>query len=475
MSAVSNARWILLSQATRIGIQMVGLVVLSRLLPPAEYGLMAMASVVINFAYLLRDMGTAAAVVQKDKQTHHTTQTQLWLNGALGCSLAVGLVAFSPLIAEGFRTPALMPVLWVLALVFPVTSTAAVHQALLERESGFRLLARIEIISSLLGLAVALTLAWMNAGVYSLAYQTLVAALLSSLQLWFASAWRPKRRWSSEEFKSLWKFSGHLTGFSFINYFARNADSMVIGRVLGSIPLGIYSQAYKVMMFPLQSMTFVASRALFPIMSRQQNDRAQMARLYFRSLTLIATMTAPLMAGLWLLREPFVFVALGKQWAEVAGVLAWLAPVGFIQSLISTTGTVFMSTGRTDLLMRLGLIGTVLQVSAFFIGAHWGIEGVAICYLVANILNLFPCFFLTLRQLGCSAGELFNAVWKPIAFALVMCAILEPLLQLLSTGGAAALVTLLVPTCVGGLVFLILMLIFARTMVEDFKKLMGAR
>lgn len=475
MSAISNARWILASQASRIGFQLVGLIVLARLLPPSDYGLMAMATVVINFANLLRDMGTAAAVVQKENLTEGAINTVFWLNVGLGLSLGIALVALSPLIADSFRSPRLIPVLWVLALVFPVTSSAAVHQALLERESKFRLLARIEIVSSLVGLAVALMLAYANFGVFSLAYQTLAAAAFSSAQLWFASRWMPKARWSNTEFKSLWRFSGHLSGFSFINFFARNADSMIIGRVLGSVPLGIYAQAYKVMMFPLQSMTSVASRALFPVMSRQQNDREQMAKLYFRSLRLIATITAPLMAGLWVLREPFVYVALGKQWAEVANILAWLAPVGFIQSLTSTTGTVFMATGRTDLLMRLGVIGAVLQVSAFFVGVQWGIEGVAICYLVANILNAYPCFALTLKQLNRNFTDVLYIIWKPISFSIAMIYLVTLLNQLMMRTRYSSLTALIFLSTIGLIIYIFLMLIFSKEMAKDFEKFLKMR
>jgi PST family polysaccharide transporter len=475
MSAVSNARWIAISQASRIGMQLIGLVVLARLLPPGEFGLMAMATVVINFAYLLRDMGTAAAVVQKESLTENTINTVFWLNVGLGLSLGIGLLAVAPLIAEGFHSPRLIPVLWVLALVFPVTSAAAVHQALLERESRFRLLARIEILSSFAGLIVALSLAYAGFGVFSLAYQALAAAIFSSSQLWIASRWTPKMQWSNAEFKSLWRFSGHLTGFSFINFFARNADSMIIGRVLGAASLGIYSQAYKVMMFPLQSMTAVASRALFPVMSRQQNDVEQMAKLYFRSLRLIAAITAPLMAGLWVLREPFVEVALGKQWAEVAIILAWLAPVGFIQSLTSTTGAVFMAIGRTDLLMRLGLIGCVLQVGAFFIGIRWGIEGVAACYLVANILNALPCYALTLKQLNCNFSDLLNAIWKPFVFAFFMLGVLAPVLRVLLMEGAGTPVVLIVSILLGVLVYVLLMHIFAKEISKDVVMILGRR
>ena len=109
MSSISNARWILLSQATRTVIQLSSLVVLSRLLSPAEYGLMAMSTVVINFAYLLRDMGTAAAVIQRETLTDDVTSTVFWLNVGTGFVLGLSLVLLAPVISAVFKTPALTP------------------------------------------------------------------------------------------------------------------------------------------------------------------------------------------------------------------------------------------------------------------------------------------------------------------------------------------------------------------------------
>jgi O-antigen/teichoic acid export membrane protein len=475
MSAMSNARWLTLSQASRIILQLISLTILSRLLPPSEYGLLAMATVATNFAFLLRDMGTGAAVVQKENLTEQTTSTVFWLNMAMGLGLTLALVLASPFLAAYFRIDRLAPVLCLLSIVFPITSASAVHQSLVERRSGFKTLARIEIVSSVVGLTVAITLAYLGYGVYSLVWNSLISAALSSTQLWLASPWRPKKIWSVPELRSLWGFSGNLTGFNFINFFARNADSMVIGRVLGSVQLGIYGQAYKVMMFPLQSMSYVAGRALFPVMSRQQAERDKMAHLYFRALAMIATLTAPMMAGLWVLREPFVAIALGKQWAQVPIVLAWLAPVGFLQSLISTTGSVFMSTGRTDLMMRLGLLGSVLQVSSFFIGVNWGIEGVAACYLVANILNGLPHFYYATRELHTTLAALLRVIWQPVMFSMVMVAVIYPLFNVLSNGGQAPLTILIAVTVTGVVIYGALTMMFSKAVVQSCKQMIGMK
>lgn len=470
MSSISNARWILLSQAMRIVVQLISLAVLSRLLSPAEYGLMAMCTVVMNFAYLLRDMGTAAAVIQRETLTDDMTSTVFWFNVGTGFALCLFLVLLAPMIAALFKTPAVTPVLWMLALVFPISSSSAVHQALQERGNHFRIIARVEGTSSLIGLIVALILAYMGLGVYALAFQLLAAFAAGTIQFWFASSWRPSWRWSQPEFMSLLGYSGNVTGFTIINYFGRNADSMIIGRVLGEVALGIYAQAYRVMMFPLQSMTYVANRALLPVMSRKQNEPAQIGQLYLRSLGMIATITAPLMAGLWLLRDPFVYVVLGDQWGEVATLLAWLAPVGLIQAVVNTNGTVFLATGRTDRLMRLGLCNTALQLTAFFIGTRWGIEGLAACYLVANLMNFLPAFYFTLKEVNATMLDLTKALWQPLTAATGMLVLLLPMIQLLGAYNVSEIVTLAVCSVVGTVLYAGVTYLISPAIYRDLKQ-----
>lgn len=424
MKAISNARWVSLSQAARILSQLVGVTVLAHLLPPRAYGLMAMATVVTNFAYLFRDLGSGAAVIQAPKVSPELASTLHWTNLAFGTAIAVVVAAMSPVAAAIFHEPELQDVLCLLALIFPLSSLGVVRQALLERESRFALVAAVEIAAALGGLVTALLMAWLGAGVYSLVGQILVAALATTGVLAWIAGFRPLAHWNWREFKSIAGFSGHLSLFNIVLYLSRNADSMVIGRLLGSAALGVYSVAYRIMLFPVQNMSYVASRALYPVMSRQQDDPQAMAALYLKTVGFIAFLTAPLMAGLVALREPFVATVFGERWHEAVDVLVWLAPVGFLQSVVSTTGTVFMARGRTDLMLYLGLLATVLQVGAFVVGAHWGIEGVAACSFVANVINAVPALYYSGRLINVHFSDLMRCLSLPIAGALAMALIL---------------------------------------------------
>jgi PST family polysaccharide transporter len=145
-----------------------------------------------------------------------------------------------------------------------------------------------------------------------------------------------------------------------------------------------------------------------------------MAGLYLRTVRVVVTVTAPMMLGLFVVRAPLVRLMFGSEWWKVAEVLAWLAPTGFIQSIVSTTGTVFMARGRTDTLLRLGVMSTVLYVTAFLLGARYGIVEVAAFYAVANVVAAIPCLWIVMRELGASPLRLLEAIAAPLGSAVVM-------------------------------------------------------
>ncbi|HIB9002822.1 TPA: lipopolysaccharide biosynthesis protein [Raoultella ornithinolytica] len=272
MSLLSNAKWNAFSQFFKVGVQIINLIYLAKIIPPSEYGIMAMAVVITNFGILLRDLGTSAAIIQRKELTDSIKNTIFWLNAILGFSLATAIILLSPIVARIYNQPELTQVLMLLSITFPLSSCAATHLALMERESQFRLISIIEVSSSLISVIVAVILANFGFGVYSLVAQAIVINLMSALQFWNASKWRPSKKLSIKltDLKDIFGFSANLSLFNLINYFSRNADSFIIGKYMTTAVLGSYNLAYRIMLFPLQSLTFVASRSLYPILSRHQ-------------------------------------------------------------------------------------------------------------------------------------------------------------------------------------------------------------
>ena len=416
-SAGRNVRWVAVGQAGRIGLQVLTLLLLSRLLPPADFGLVALVTAVCNFALLWRDLGTATALVREAELRDAMVNTVFWLNAAIGFVVAaVVWLAREPL-AAALGDARVAPLLAVVACSFPLQGLGAAQQALLERAGRFRALAVIEIAAGALGLGIAVAGGLAGWGALSLVLQTVATAGGATVLLWWRSGWRPSGGWQAGELRALVPFSGHLTAFNLVNYVTRNADSLIIGRTLGAGVLGAYSLAMRVTLFPVQNLTWAASRALLPVMNRPGQAAGELAALYRRSLALIALLSAPLMAGLFALREDFVAVVLGPQW-----------PLA-----------------------------------------------VAAAYLVANLLQALPFLLLALRQLGLGPAVLARALAAPAAGAVALLAVIGGVQALGLLGAWPALPRLLLLSVAGALAYACVVWVAGRETCIDTLKLLRLR
>lgn len=413
ISVRRGALWLGIAQAIKVGMQLASILVLARLLPAEDYGLMAMASTVTAFAALFRDFGTGASLIQRPELDETLCSTVFWFNIALGAALSCCLAILSPGIATLFSEPRLGDVLLALSPVFLAMSAGVVQMALLERVSNFKKTASIEVASAAIALAAASIAALNGVGVYALVVQSLVAGTLSTLLLWLVNAWRPRWIFERQALQQIWKFSGNMFTFNVANYLQRNADSVLIGRFLGASELGIYSVAYRILLFPLQNITFVITRAAFPAYSRSQDKKAELGQHYLEMLGSIAIFTAPLMTAIWVVREPFIEALFGRRWLPASEVLAWLAPVGFFQSMVSTSGTLLSAVGRADILRNLGFLGIPFLVFSLAAGMPWGIFGVAAGYCIGNFFWVYPVISTVLRQLGLPFSGFLRAIYKP--------------------------------------------------------------
>ncbi len=403
-----------------MGAQLCGVVILARLLTPADFGVVAMATVVIGFAHLFRDVGTAAAVIQRHEVTPPLLDSVFWLNAAIGLGLALVLAALAPAIALAMKEPRLTEVLRLLALVFPVLAVGMVQQALLERESRFRPVALIEAFAAFSGLATAIFGALAGWGVYALVSQTMMAACVSTVGLWARSRWRPGRQCSLAQLRELVRFSANLFGFNVFNYFGRNIDSILVGRFLGATDLGYYTIAYKLMLWPLQNISWVAGRALFPALSRLQDDRQALRQGYAQGAAAVFLVTAPLSIGLFVLREPFVMAVLGEGWQKVADLLFWLAPVAVVQSVGTTVGWLYLSTGRTDVMFRVAVYYSLAAFAALLVGLQWGVQGVAAAYFVSAFVLFWPTVAIPFRLVGLSLARFARQLAPTLLAACLM-------------------------------------------------------
>lgn len=438
MNLINSVKWVLISQISKILCQVAVLILLARLMPPSEYGLIALASIVVALGMLFRDMGTSAAIIQRNVLNNKVVNAVFLLNMLLGLLVCVFLMTSAQFFSAYFSQEKLSNVIILLSLTFPVLSLATTQKALMERESDFKKLAFIECTSILLSTVLCILTAAIGGGVYSVVVQAISNALISTILIVKASGWsiRNVRFKDIKNIKELVSFSGNLFAFNLVNYFYRNADKYIIGKNMTTTVLGAYDLSYKIMLFPIQTLTSVLSRAFFPAFSKLQNNDKEFKELFIRNTISVSLLSFPMLTGLMALREDFVSFTFGKEWLLVSSLLLWLCPVGMIQALGSSTGSILMAKGRTDILFKLGCLGAFLTVSGFLISILLSKDIILFSqiYLFSNLINFTIATYVVCKIIGYNfLSYLF--VNLPIMIAsLVMFFILSLMNNILSYG-----------------------------------------
>lgn len=419
---LNGAKWVTLS---RIVVQLLGvfsLVIYARLLTPDDFGLYAILMIFVGFLSMFTDMGTASAIIHIKNPSHKLLSSVFYFNIIMGVAMFFTLLAITPLAALFFERTEINSLLPFLAINFIIGSFNTVQSALYQKSMIFKRITLYEVFSTVLGLLLGIVLAYGGYGVYSLIAQSLIASLIMSILIWRSSDWRPLWYFSLQDIKQIWSYTANLTSFSFINYLARNADNFLIGKFLGSSALGLYSLAYRVMLFPPMSISQVLIRILFPAFSEIQDQDEKFKQAYKRVIFFISLVSFPIMIGLMATADQLVNVLFGNKWEGLAALLVILAPVGLMQSIVTTVGSIYMAKGNTNMMFKVGTINSVVIVLSFFVGLPFGLQGVAISYLGANVLMLYPSLYYSWRQIGLNVGEGLR-VMLPITFSAIIMAI----------------------------------------------------
>ena len=213
--------------------------------------------------------------------------------------------------------------------------------------------------------------------------------------------------------RSMLKFGANLTGFNFINYFARNADKFLLGKFYGAQAIGQYSLAYRFLMLPLSQINAPISRVLLPTLSRIQNDQEAYSELFLKYVQRIGWLTIiPISLGT-LIGGPLIVLLLGEQWREAGGLFEILTIAALFQPVSNLTGLLYTSRGLTNRLLQWGLVGSSITVIGFIVGLNWGTRGVAIAYASTSLLITIPCWWWACRCCNISLGSVFRKLLLP--------------------------------------------------------------
>lgn len=415
--AIRGVPWTVLTYAVNRALLLLTTIALAALLSPADFGVVALASVVLLALALLSDLGIASAVVLRRDLGGAQLGVALGLMLATGIAAGCVIAAVSPLAGAVLAVEGLTPVLAVLSITVPIGAFVSFYEAVLQREFEFRLRFFAQLAQALTYAPVALLSAALGAGVWSLVAAQVSATVVHALVLLIVTPYRVRPRLAVGDSLDLWRTGRGFMAQGGIAFARQNADYLAVGRFLGAAPLGFYSMAYRIGSLPYFAIADPIAKVTFPAFARMLERGEDVGRAYLSGLRLIALFTAP--AGIVLsgAAEPFVRAIFGSEWLPMIGPLAVLGVWAIIRPVQVTTGWLLNSSGQAGLVAKLAGAQLVFLAPALLFAAYRGGTTTVAWVMLGDILISLAVLAFAARLRGALP---LRAQWeavRPIAFA----------------------------------------------------------
>ena len=417
--AIRGSAYVMAAEGLEVLLRVGSMAILARLLVPEHFGLVGMVTAITAVAERFKDVGLSVATVQRKDITHEQVSTLFWLNSALGLLVFGLFAALAPPIARFYGDLRLFPITLAIASSFLWSGVTIQHQALLRRQMMFGRLAGIQVSASLLSIVLAVILAKMGAGYWALVAREVSRNAFQAVGSWAAIPWIPGRASRQANIKSMLAFGGDVTAFNLIWYMAFNLDQLVIGKVFGATPLGLYRQASSLTM-PLLQFSSAISSVAESALSRLQGSRAEYRSYYLRIVSVLAFVTVPIALFMAIFAEEVVLVVLGQPWKAASGLVRILAIAAAVRTLAGTAGFVMVTCGFSRRYVKWGALNSLGLAFFIFIGMREGPTGVAFAHVAASFLLLAPLLFWGFKNTPVRVADFLRAIRRAVMASLLM-------------------------------------------------------
>jgi teichuronic acid exporter len=464
---IDSLKWLGSAKLLSHAVSTVVLIIVIRLLEPADYGLMAMAAVFLGLILLFNEMGLGSALIQKAELVRGELEQVFGILLVVNLALYTLVYLSAPFIAAFFDEPRLTVIIQVLGLRLPLISLLVVPRAMLRREMRFRAKAIVDLIGILAASATTLVLAFLGLGVWALVWGALMGALAEVVAVYVVWRMWVKPNFSLKGMRYHLVFGGYLTLDHVLWYVYTQADTVVIGRMIGNEALGLYYIARRIASMPLDMIGGITQEVGFSAYSRVQQDRAQLASYYSKVAKIGSFYSFPVCFGIAAIAPQAVPIVLGDQWVGATLPMQILALTIPLQQLNALNTPALFGIGRPDVNVGNLMIAIVMMPAAFVFGSRWGVTGVAFAWLLAYPFYFAIVLLRSLPVLMVPFRSFFDAVW-PSALSAVLMLVVVALGQFsLQELGAGPVVVLLASILIGAVAYVTTIWVMRKELLAE--------
>ncbi|WP_415779529.1 lipopolysaccharide biosynthesis protein, partial [Elizabethkingia occulta] len=393
--ATKSAFWAFIEQFSA---QLIGFgvsLVLARLLMPEDFGTIALFGVVMNVSAVLINGGLTSSLVRTQNADDSDLSTVFWFNIVISFLIYIVIFTTAPQISNFYNKPILTELIRVYAIILIVDSFVSVQAMRFEKELDFKTTFRIKLPSLLIGGALGIVLAWQGFGVWSLVYSAIFKNVISTIQYWFYSDWRPSFIFNKIKFRYHFSFGIRITASALLDVVFSSLFTIIIGKKFSSVELGYYDRADGLKQLPINNIAATLNRVAFPLFAKISHDNERLKNVYQEMLKLVIFVIAPIIGIMIIEALPLIRFLLTEKWLPAVPYFQILSLAGLLYPIHAYNLNILNAKGRSDLFLKLEILKKLLVIIIILLMIPFGMYGLVWAQVILSVMALFINTFFT--------------------------------------------------------------------------------
>lgn len=412
-SVVKGVKWTTLGTLGVAICSLLRLSILTRFLSKADFGIMAIVLFVLGLLTLFMDMGLTSAIFHKQDISKREYASLYWVNLVFGIIVFGIITLVAPLIASFYDEPTLSRYIIIMAIAVVFSGFGSQFKTIEEKKLNFKIIALVDLTASISALILAIVLAILDYGIYALVFSALAQYSLPNLFFFLRGVFlKPVlRHFNFQEAMPFLKIGVFEVGSQFVNFFNRDLDIIIIGKLFSTELLGGYSLAKQLVYKPAQIINPIATKIANPLLAKFQKDTNVLKKNYLKLITIISSLNFFVYIGVIIFAPFIVSILYGDDYQSIVILVRILSVYMYIRSLGNPIGSIVIATGRTDRAFYWNLFSVAIMPCFIFIGSHYSIEIIALSMTIGFLALFIPNWWYLVRYMtGASLKDFLKAI-----------------------------------------------------------------
>jgi len=415
---IKGSFWIFGSNLFSRGISFISTLFLAKLLTPEDFGVIGYGFLIVGAIGLIREMGFNSALIYQKNKIEKAASTTIWFVLLWTLFLYVIVVLLAPLAGKFFRELRITAMLRILTFSLVLTSVSGIPMSLMEKEMNFKKRMLPEVTNLTIYGIVTVIFAFLGFKYWSFVIGTLISDIC---QLILAYSLRPVKIELKIDFsilRELFGFGKNVMSLGILNFGVRNIDDFFVGRMLGTVPLGIYQFSYRISNLPATSITNVLGKILFPSFRKISESLWELRNAFLKFFRYISFITIPITFFIVLIIPDFINLFYPK-WVNAILPIQLIAYFGGLRALGSGIGSVFLAIGKPNKLIPITLTQLIFLAFSLYPSVYFGgLMGVCIVVNISITISFIWSFIKLKSLIHLSLKQVFNTIKFPLIISI---------------------------------------------------------